>query len=530
MLLQHHFIYMCMMLSHSIVLSLALLHQFEGSQIGSPDKDTKQEWLAWKNSDGHHAPPGHVKSKSSEKKYLIDRTKHAWAGKENLKHLKMPKTHVKAPILPEPVGVGMAKKVLKSENTTRKALQRINKKVEEENNEEFQYPKKLMIDRKTNSDLASSRSKKRNQEQEQEQELEQDQEELERDQKKAEKEKEEEEEEEEDEHEQKQEQTEEAALASIPDRYEEDTKGQWLAWKDADGHHLPPGRLASSESSDMSEHAWAGNKKPVTWKRGMLNTRGRDLGSNPKRVLQHQEDEEEDGEGLDSPQRVMINGPGKMHSDLESYSSKKIMINKKAHSDLESDSSEKVMINTDSTKVSSDLESDSSTGGSADLESESESDSSTAVESDLQGTLEQDCMDSINLEQFMPLCLKHTKSLIADLDFNYGDAQLETILRNWCSSAEEFPNTRGARKVIGFRNHQSCFDFADDLKKARYSELKSTSDAGYRKFCTAFYGHHGGFAAPAPPPPATVPPPPRYSSASFAGLSMAVMSLTLSFV
>merc|ERR1719265_141181 len=252
-----------------------------------------------------------------------------------------------------------------------------------------------MIDRKTNSDLASSRSKERNQEQAQEQELE-------RDQKKAEKEKEkkEEEEEEEDEHEQKQEQTEEAALASIPDRYEEDTKGQWLAWKDADGHHLPPGRLASSESSDMSEHAWAGNKKPVSWKRGMLNTRGRDLGSNPKRVLQHQEDEEEDGEGLDSPQRVMINGPGKMHSDLESYSSKKIMINKKAHSDLESDSSEKVMINTDSTKVSSDLESDSSTGGSADLESESESESesrseseySPTVESDLQGTLEQDCM------------------------------------------------------------------------------------------------------------------------------------------
>lgn len=515
MLLHHHFIYMCMMLSHSIVLTLALLHQFEGSRIGSPDKDTKQEWLAWKNSDGHHAPPGHVKSKSSEKKYLIDRTKHAWAGKENLKHLKMPKTHVKAPILPEPVGVGMAKKVLKSENTTRKALQRINKKVEEENNEEFQYPKKVMINRKTNSDLASSRSKERNQEQEQEQELEQDQEELERDQKKAEKEK----EEEEDEHEQEQEQTEEPA--------EEDTKGQWLAWKDTDGHHLPPGRLASSESSDMSEHAWAGNKKPVTWKRGMLNTRGRDLGSNQKRVVQHQEDEEENGEGLDSPQRVMINGPGKMNSDLEPYWSKKVMINKKAHSDLESDSSEKVMINT---KVSSDLESDSSAGESADLESESESDSSTAVESDLQGTLEQDCMDSINLEQFMPLCLKHTKSLIADLDFNYGDAQLETILRNWCSSAEEFPNTRGARKVIGFRNHQSCFDFADDLKKARYSELKSTSDAGYRKFCTAFYGHHGGFAAPAPPPPATVPPPPRYSSAPFAGLSMAVMSLTLSLV
>merc|ERR1719235_408413 len=179
----------------------------------------------------------------------------------------------------------------------------------------------------------------------------------------------------------------------------------------------------------------------------------------------------------------MINGPGKMNSDLEPYWSKKVMINKKAHSDLES---------------------------------ESESDSSTAVESDLQGTLEQDCMDSINLEQFMPLCLKHTKSLIADLDFNYGDAQLETILRNWCSSAEEFPNTRGARKVIGFRSHQSCANFADDLKNARFYELSHHSDKGYKTFCTAFYAHHGGFAAPAPPPPPK-PSPPVYNSASGAG-------------
>merc|ERR1719240_20980 len=140
---------------------------------------------------------------------------------------------------------------------------------------------------------------------------------------------------------------------------------------------------------------------------------------------------------------------------------------------------------------------------------------------DLQGMLEQDCQNSITLKDFMPKCLKHTKSLIADLDYNYGDAQLETILRNWCQSAKEFPNARGTQKVIGFRNHQSCTDFADDLKNARHSELKTGSDRGYRDFCSAFYGHHGGFAAPAPPPPVKESPP-KFNGSCATGISIVV--------
>jgi hypothetical protein len=158
-----------------------------------------------------------------------------------------------------------------------------------------------------------------------------------------------------------------------------------------------------------------------------------------------------------------------------------------------------------------------------DTRNEVTSDSTSGV--DLQSTLESDCADSLTLAQFMPKCLKHTKSLIADLDWNYGDAQLETILRNWCQSAKEFPLTRGTRKVIGFKNHQSCTDFADDLKNARYYELKSTSDKGYRDFCTAFYDHHGGFQAVAPPRKEK--PAPR-SGASWVGLSTVVVTLMVS--
>lgn len=144
---------------------------------------------------------------------------------------------------------------------------------------------------------------------------------------------------------------------------------------------------------------------------------------------------------------------------------------------------------------------------------------------DIQDTLDKDADGSLTVAEFMPKCLKHTKTLIADLDYNYGDAQLETILRNWCKSAEEFPHARGSRKVIGFRNHQSCTNFADDLANARYYELSHRSDKGYKLFCTAFYAHHGGFAAPAPPPPPKKPP--VYSSSSFAGLSIVVASLLL---
>jgi len=149
-----------------------------------------------------------------------------------------------------------------------------------------------------------------------------------------------------------------------------------------------------------------------------------------------------------------------------------------------------------------------------------------STSTDLQGTLEQDCQASLTLKEFMPTCLKHTKSLIADLDANYGDAQLETILLNWCRSAEEFPHARGSQKVIGFRDHQTCKSFASDLKEARYLELKSTSDKGYQDFCTAFYGHHGGFEFQPKPPVKEEPP--KKSGSCWMGLSVVVASLMLS--
>lgn len=160
----------------------------------------------------------------------------------------------------------------------------------------------------------------------------------------------------------------------------------------------------------------------------------------------------------------------------------------------------------------------------AKYDADSELKISARQSTDLQGTLANDAEDSMNLEEFMPKCLKHTKSLITDLDYNYGDAQLETVLRNWCQSAKEFPLTRGTRKAIGYKNHQSCTDFADDLKNARFAELKTTSDKGYRKFCKDFYAHHGGLDALPQPPRKEKP---ARSGTSWVGLSMVVLGLML---
>jgi len=243
---------------------------------------------------------------------------------------------------------------------------------------------------------------------------------------------------------------------------DKDKQGSGWAFQDADGHHAPPGHLAAPKKTDGYEHAWDSKASPQ-WKSQMPKSDGMPMpaAAGARTVLQ--------------PRKA---------DDMEPETVAKYNANHK-------------------------ISSDSDTGGSADFQS----------------TLEQDCHDSITLKDFMPKCLKHTKSLIADLDYNYGDAQLETILRNWCQSAKEFPHTRGTQKAIGFMNHQTCFAFADDLKNARFYELQSTSDKGYRKFCSDFYGHHGGFAAPAPP--RVKEEPPKFSGSSWAGLSMVVASLVL---
>jgi len=243
----------------------------------------------------------------------------------------------------------------------------------------------------------------------------------------------------------------------------QETKPTGWAWKNSE-RHAPPGHLAKPKASDGS-HAWAGKARhPFSGEK--IEATVPEIGTIPRKVIQP--DEEDNVE----PQSVV----------KDSVTAK------------------------------------------YDTRAEVTSDSASGAGADLQSTLEADCSASMNLAEFMPKCLKHTKSLIADLDYNYGDAQLETILRNWCQSAKEFPLSRGSRKVIGFKDHQSCTDFADDLKNARYLELKSTSDKGYKDFCTAFYAHHGGFSVPPPPPRKEKP---ARSGASWAGLSMVLLSLVV---
>jgi len=248
---------------------------------------------------------------------------------------------------------------------------------------------------------------------------------------------------------------------------DEDTTGHGWAWKDVDGHHAPPGH--GLNSADRSGHAWAG--------------KGKQWGGEKPTADNY------------TPEPMQAGAARKLvDADSEEFSS-----DKEYHAKYDQ-RQKQIKVKSSSGLV---------TGGSTDLQS----------------TLEQDCEDSMTLKDFMPKCLKHTKSLIADLDYNYGDAQLYTILRNWCQSAKEFPVTRGTRKAIGFKNHETCFAFAGDLKNARFYELSHKSDKGYKEFCSAFYGHHGGFDVPPPPPKKESAP--VYNSASFAGFSMVLMSLAL---
>lgn len=108
---------------------------------------------------------------------------------------------------------------------------------------------------------------------------------------------------------------------------------------------------------------------------------------------------------------------------------------------------------------------------------------------DFLGSLDTD-MKTLQLNEFLPKCMRHVDNLIGDMDYNYGDVQLETVLRNYCAHTKEFPLSHGGGD--GFLAHVPCNDFAKDLWDARVLELKSQSTSGYEKFCTKFYEHHGG--------------------------------------
>merc|ERR1719335_1226309 len=107
-----------------------------------------------------------------------------------------------------------------------------------------------------------------------------------------------------------------------------------------------------------------------------------------------------------------------------------------------------------------------------------------------------DSARNMKLKDFLPRCTKRVRTLIIDIDNNYGDAQLHTNLQNYCAHGEEFPASHGDGH--GFRESVSCQQFAEDLTSVRMEELRTNSQKGYTDFCTAFYQHHGGFAYSAP--------------------------------
>eukprot|EP00747_Dinoflagellata_sp_TGD_P167923 gnl/TRDRNA2_/TRDRNA2_193247_c0_seq1.p1 gnl/TRDRNA2_/TRDRNA2_193247_c0~~gnl/TRDRNA2_/TRDRNA2_193247_c0_seq1.p1 ORF type:complete len:198 (+),score=57.29 gnl/TRDRNA2_/TRDRNA2_193247_c0_seq1:80-673(+) len=86
-------------------------------------------------------------------------------------------------------------------------------------------------------------------------------------------------------------------------------------------------------------------------------------------------------------------------------------------------------------------------------------------------------------EDFMPRCEAHVKRLVNEIDRQYTDAQLETVLRNECQQAKEFPNTHDS----GFKSHEQCIEFAKKLTKCRMHELETGDDSCYTEFCSDYY-------------------------------------------
>merc|ERR1719321_309865 len=140
------------------------------------------------------------------------------------------------------------------------------------------------------------------------------------------------------------------------------------------------------------------------------------------------------------------------------------------------------------------------------------------------GSLVGDCNKNMNLDQFMPKCMAHVHDLIADMDYNYLDVNLETNLRNYCLHTQEFPKSHGGGD--GFLAHVSCKEFAGDLWQARVHELKTSDTSKYKDFCTAFYEHHGGRDAVAKPKKAE---PSKYNAASNPSTLLAAIAVCLAF-
>jgi len=91
-------------------------------------------------------------------------------------------------------------------------------------------------------------------------------------------------------------------------------------------------------------------------------------------------------------------------------------------------------------------------------------------------------------EAFRKNCFQHAGDMLEDIDYNYGDAQLETVLVNECTHEQEFPHSIST----GFKDPKVCKALAGLLADARDEELKKGSLKGYESACQYFYEHHGG--------------------------------------
>jgi len=98
------------------------------------------------------------------------------------------------------------------------------------------------------------------------------------------------------------------------------------------------------------------------------------------------------------------------------------------------------------------------------------------------------------LADFMPSCLAHLEQLIRMVDRSYTDNNLQTVLENECLLEKDFPSSCDS----GFERHTHCHDFAAQLHKARWLELDTGSDEGYKQACKDYYNLRMGITKPKP--------------------------------
>lgn len=95
-------------------------------------------------------------------------------------------------------------------------------------------------------------------------------------------------------------------------------------------------------------------------------------------------------------------------------------------------------------------------------------------------------------------CASHLGSLIRRLDRHYTDAQLRTVLVNFCITSEEYSSLPGFQD--GFRSQKACETFAKNLVEARDAELagEEGAESGYTGLCRSYLGIKRRVKLPAP--------------------------------